>query len=224
MNLPTNISNSQLPATYQAAKTALAECHRVDECKDWSDKAAALAVYAKQAEDYELEKTAARIRGRAIRRAGELLAQIDRPETGGRPKNGEGDRTVSSAAREAGMSKHQQIQATRIANVPEDQFEEMIEADKPATVTQMAEAGKKTTENAAKHFGLPEDYLKGLTGKQFNQALHLSGDIARYAKELHKWDIEVVPSWFDESQITKVRQAIAEIEEAHRKIKKRIGL
>jgi len=45
-----------------------------------------------------------RIRARAIRRAGELLNQIERPEQGGRPQNGMADRTVSSAARDAGMS------------------------------------------------------------------------------------------------------------------------
>jgi len=65
-----------------------------------------------------IDMAAQRIRARAIRRTGELLKQIDRPETGGRPKNGMDALTVSSAARDAGMSKHQQVQAIRVANVP----------------------------------------------------------------------------------------------------------
>jgi hypothetical protein len=32
-----------LPARYEAAKVAIKECAHVDECKDWADKAAALA-------------------------------------------------------------------------------------------------------------------------------------------------------------------------------------
>ena len=54
----------------------------------------------------------------AIRRAGELLQQIE-PGQGARDgKRGEGDHTPfnrESAAREAGMSKHQQVQAIRRA-------------------------------------------------------------------------------------------------------------
>src|SRR5690554_3481448 len=79
MQLPQHISvaSARLPQTYEAAKSALAQCSAVDECKDWADKAAALASYAKQSNDDQLEKLALRIRARAIRRAGELLKQIE---------------------------------------------------------------------------------------------------------------------------------------------------
>ena len=51
-----SIANAQLPEKYEAAKTALAECARIDECKDWADKAHAMASYAKQADDDSLHK------------------------------------------------------------------------------------------------------------------------------------------------------------------------
>src|SRR5438046_9428855 len=70
------INKAKLPATYQSAKVALAECTRIDECQDWADKAEALASYAKQAQDDGLRKMADRIQARAIRRCGELLQQI----------------------------------------------------------------------------------------------------------------------------------------------------
>lgn len=61
---------------------------------------------------------ATRIRDRAIRRAGELLKQIE-PGQGARDgKRGEGTHTPltrEEVAREAGMSKHQQVQAVRVA-------------------------------------------------------------------------------------------------------------
>ena len=67
------VENALLPETYKHAVDALARCESLDECKSWSDKAAALSSYAKQADDPELENMARRIRARAVRRCGELL-------------------------------------------------------------------------------------------------------------------------------------------------------
>ena len=50
-----------------------------------------------------------------------MLKQIEPGKTGPKPELGAGDHTQftrEDAAREAGMSKHQQVQAIRIANVP----------------------------------------------------------------------------------------------------------
>lgn len=79
IQLPANVpspAKARLPLRYEAARTALAACSRIDECADWANKAEALASYAKQAEDETLRKTADRIQARAIQRAGELLEQI----------------------------------------------------------------------------------------------------------------------------------------------------
>ena len=48
---------ARLPEGYETAKRALAACADIDECKDWADRAAALASYAKQAKDTTLAKT-----------------------------------------------------------------------------------------------------------------------------------------------------------------------
>lgn len=52
IHVPANldVSGASLPQTYENAKTALAECASIDECKDWSDKASALASYARMSE------------------------------------------------------------------------------------------------------------------------------------------------------------------------------
>ena len=64
-----NVQNASLPAIYASAKQALANCANIDECKEWADKASALASYARMSEDDTLEKHALRIRHRATRRA-----------------------------------------------------------------------------------------------------------------------------------------------------------
>ena len=140
------IGDAPLPRTYEAARQALEECSRVDECKDWADKAAALASYARQADDDELYRMARRIQGRAVRRAGELLKAFQTGAKGGRPtKNGGGAPTVSqrAAANAAGMSKRQEVTAVRIANLPEGDFEAAVESDAPPTVTALAGMGGK---------------------------------------------------------------------------------
>src|ERR1043166_10313636 len=58
-------SRARLPATYQAAQKAISKCSKIDECKSLSDKAAALASYARQARDHTLRRMAARIQARA---------------------------------------------------------------------------------------------------------------------------------------------------------------
>jgi len=143
-------SGARLPSTYNAAKRAISQCASIDECKEWSDKAAALASYAKQAKDDQLEKMASRIRARATRRAGELLKQIE-PQRGGDRGNQycqrEGDHplpTRKQAAADAGLSEFQAKTAQRLANVPEDDFEDMVESG--ATVTEIAKAGTQTTD------------------------------------------------------------------------------
>ncbi len=56
-----SVTNARLPAAYEAAKVALANCASIDECQQWANKAEALASYAKQADDDTLRKQADRI-------------------------------------------------------------------------------------------------------------------------------------------------------------------
>ena len=85
-----------------------------------------------------------RIRARTIRRAGELLKQLDGRGDHRKTEDDHGSLvTQTEAARAAGLSAHQQVQAIRVANVPADVFDTCIEDERPATVTQLAETISK---------------------------------------------------------------------------------
>lgn len=207
-----NGGGAQLPASYQSAKTALANCASIDECQSWADKAAALASYAKQAEDDELMKMAIRIRDRAINRAGELLKQIE--PGNGKNQNIGGDAptkvlTRKDAAEQAGMSKDQMVQAIRVANIPREEFERQVESANPPTVTMLAEQGinRKPVE--------PQDWLKGRDPAAFNKALHFVAAVEEYAAELRKADIDTIIANLDETQAKRLRTSIAAIDRVH---------
>jgi hypothetical protein len=140
-----------LPTNYVAAKAALAACRRVDECKTWADKALALKSYAKQMRDAALEDMAQKIRDRAVLRGGELLDAIK----AARGKGKATDKSVRATGRpnsrkataeKAGISPHEAKQMIRVARVPKQQFEAMVERDKPATVKELAAIGTRKSE------------------------------------------------------------------------------
>jgi hypothetical protein len=91
-----------------------------------------------------------RIQARALRRAGELLKRIEPAKTGPKQELDTGAHTQlgrQAAAGRAGMSRHQTATAVRVANVPAEKFEAAVEADKPATVTALAEMGKQSPQS-----------------------------------------------------------------------------
>jgi len=143
MPLPVATGDAPLPQKYEAARMAIAECERIDECKNWSDQAAAMASYAKQAKDDSLRVMAVRIQARAIRRCGELLKQIEpRPGTRTDIEPGRGAPTRLQAAGNAGLSRDQMHTALRVAAVPGDEFDAAVESESPPTATQLAEHGR----------------------------------------------------------------------------------
>jgi hypothetical protein len=177
--------NATLPVKYEAAKLALSECNRIDECKDWADKAMALGSYAKQAADKEMEKTAMRIRARAIRRCGELLKEIEKAQGANQNiRDGEGPKvqTRKTAATEAGMSERNAKTAIRVANVNGESFESQVESAQPPTITKLAEQGK------GKAVGIPHYVQLGMTKKAFQAGMHFGGALAEFAKRTKEFD------------------------------------
>lgn len=140
-DLPVRIPKGELPQRYETARAALEKCVEVDECKEWADKAKAIASYALQSRDESLYKMAVRIRARAIRRQGELIGEIE--PTGGQYGRAPGGPTREAVAEQAGLSPRQRKTALRVAAVPKDDFESAVESDKPPSIKALAERGKK---------------------------------------------------------------------------------
>jgi hypothetical protein len=137
------IASATLPSTYVDARKALAKCDRVDECKSWADKAAALASYAKQAEDEQMLVMARRIQLRALERGGELLAAVKASREHSRLKGEQSPSSRKAMANSAGLSSDQAKTMLRIVNVPPAVRNAMIESASPPTAQEMAERGKR---------------------------------------------------------------------------------
>src|SRR6266849_5225483 len=111
-------------------------------CADWANKMEALASYAMQSKNDELEKMAMRIRARAIQRCGELLKEVESAGGANLPNVGGGDAPAIgrfATAKFAGLARDQTVAALRVANVPKDELDAAIESDDPPTVTALAD-------------------------------------------------------------------------------------
>lgn len=204
ITLPATISvaNARLPATYEAAKTALANCASIDECQEWANKAEALASYARMADDDTLRKMADRIQSRAVRRCQELLKQYPEGHGGAR----RGDQVVGTdnlnsrrqAAHDAGLSDRQYRTAMAVGEIPAAEFEALVESDEPPTVTQLADMGRQ------RRFPDPPE--------GFRQATQLLGTVRRFAEFCAANNPEFVAAGVLPSEAKHVRELVTQID------------
>jgi predicted GNAT family acetyltransferase len=147
------VPNAPLPVNYQAAKKALRECEEIDEVKDWSDRATAIASYARQVRDMSMLHTAQRIQLRARERLGEMLLQWPRGKKSTRFRRGHPG--VRSAARKQGISEGLIAQALDIASVDADIRNQRIEATPPISATALAKLSPRV--HARYGLGSPDE-------------------------------------------------------------------
>lgn len=159
ISLPVVKSERPKLALYEHMVSAIAECAKIDEIKDIRDKAMALEMYHRQAQNFEAEREAANVRLRAERRAGELLKELARsavPNPTG--LGGKANKIVTShvvtqqspyaqALEENGISRQKAHRYQRLAEVPEKVFEDALSGpDKPSAVRVAAMAKVRAAE------------------------------------------------------------------------------
>lgn len=209
--LPEGFENARFPAVYERAKQALAECARIDECKDWANKAEALASYFQQSKNEQMMKDCRRIQARAIERCGELLRQIESGQgkvnqhTVLRDGADLKQPTRESVASAAGLSERQRKTALRVVSVPKEQRDALIESDDPPTVTQLAEQGKQSKPK-------PLHDLEGIDPYLYARATELQGAIRRLAAYCQKHDPIAIAGAFKVHEIQSLKTAISDVE------------
>ena len=67
---------ARIAPNYEAMRTAIAKCEKVDEIAELANKAKAIQAYYRQSLDVENEMSSSRIRVRAERRLGEILKKM----------------------------------------------------------------------------------------------------------------------------------------------------
>jgi len=200
-----DIASARLPANYEAATRAIAECSRIDECQTWADKAEAMASYAKQSKDETLRKMADRIQARAIRRCGELLKQIEPAKNQHSDACGDSPTSRSDAARKAGLSRDQKVTALRVASVPDEEFHAAVESDSPPTVTQLAERGKQSRPQ-------PLVDLQGIPPADFARATEAGGTLRRFAEFCQANDPVRIARAFQPHEIQSLREHVSTVD------------
>ncbi len=105
---------------YEAARQAVAECVRIDEAAEIMDKAAAMAAYARQRDDKQLEGWLAEIKCRAVVKIGGLSRKLDASRGGANPK---------ATLPAGGKSKAAVLADAKISTSAAQRYEAVAEAD-----------------------------------------------------------------------------------------------
>jgi len=122
---------------YTAARRELELCATLKDTKIALDKTAALAFYAKQNNDNEMEKWVAEIKLRARRKIGEYSSKLENAQGKGKDTDASPLPTAgkkSEQLKAAGVSTSVANRCEKLAEIPKDKFEAVIaKTDKPIT-------------------------------------------------------------------------------------------
>jgi len=182
-----DIPNARLPINYEAAKVAIAECAKIDECKEWVDKAVAIASYARQAQDETMMTAAKRIQLRAEARLGELILELPQGKPG---KIGSGRFVVANKI--SGISYNRFYDATSMARVERRKREKLIEKDPPISRRNLVDLG-------VDHF--PDNKI----------LLRRSAEETYRKKQLHEHDLNTLENFIRWTKTKSVKQIINEL-------------
>lgn len=121
-----------VPVEYETAVNALQACVTLDDAKIWSDKADALAAWAKIYRSDDAGRKARQLKLHAYRRMGALAEEL-RPQERKRRSDGKimGKKDgPASLLREQGLTSGKEFAATKLARLPEREFRGLLERER----------------------------------------------------------------------------------------------
>jgi hypothetical protein len=191
-----------MPVEYTTACKALAACLTIDEAKHFSDKADALAAWAKIYRSREAHIQARRLKLHAYRRIGELAIEL-RPQTTGRADMGKGRILAPrrpgpmSLLIETGFTYSEAHTMRRVANMPAGAFENEINRPTPPTPSMMVNQFRKDA---------TDQYLKFVRGRvpgalyfcRANSAKDLASGFSIDEALLVRGQVREIADWLDE--------------------------
>jgi hypothetical protein len=122
---------ARVAPNYEAMRSAIAVCEKVDEIANLADQAVAAQAYFRQSQDVENEMGCSRMRLRAERRLGEILKRM--AETGERSAGGKPSRDARvTTLSDLKIPYDRASRAMQLAEVPEQQFESALAEDRIA--------------------------------------------------------------------------------------------
>ena len=87
----------------------------------------------------------------------------EKPDSGVNKKRGPQRSKTRRDAEAVGMSRAQMYRAIAVADVPEDEFERLVESDNPPTMTELVRNGRGQTQRSAEgRVTIPEDQWQPL--------------------------------------------------------------
>ena len=188
-------------AIYDSMVLAIDRCYQVDEVKDLRDKAFAFEQYARQAKNTDAERKAIEVRIRAERRAGQLLADMQRGQgtrndviTSVQPEPKLSD--YQQAKSEANISDTQAKRWQKLAAIPRVDFENKLQDPvvRPTTTGLInADKPRQAPDDALWLWGRLRDFEReGYLDTDINEVVGkmssaLQSDVRRLAPRLMDW-------------------------------------
>lgn len=192
------IPEAKPPLEYDIACQALVACTRIDEAKYWSDKADALAAWAKIYRSDTAATEARRLRLHAYRRMGELAGELRPAKRKGLPGSAPGPVSLLVGN---GLKKSEANAARKVALLSQETFREMAARPKPPSPFTAAAAKQRGTQcwttfsssaGAAMHFRSftrqhgASELARGMTADEASRAREIAREITEWLDEFEQ--------------------------------------
>lgn len=140
------IQHVAMPVEYDLACKALEACETIDEGKYWSDKADALAAWAKIYKNDQAALAARRLKLKAFRRMGEISEELSPNKSLGNKGRAKGPHSLLLGR---GLTRSQASAARRLAKINSVEFKSCVErADSLQRATYLTRDRKRSVSDA----------------------------------------------------------------------------